>query len=90
MERVEVVIPNVGKIKKGDLDLNVSAGLVIRASLGAAIKIRQFVEDEFGKNALVYEMISAAPLFVVHFKDLSQNKQSEIEVRRKEYGKKRY
>ena len=78
-------IPNVGTIKKGDLDISVSAGLIMRGSLGDAIKIRQLVEDSFGPRALVYTTISSSPLFLVKFKDLSNEKQNKLNSRQKGY-----
>lgn len=86
----ETFIPNIGKIRSGDLDVNVSSGFILRCSMGSAIKIRQVIEDMLGERALIYTTISAHPLFLVKRHDLSQSKQDELNNGRKRYGENEY
>lgn len=79
MERGEFYIPNVGTIKSGDLDMSVSSGLILRTNLRDALKIRQLVEERFGEDCIVYTTVSTESLFLVKFKDLSPQKQMQLE-----------
>jgi hypothetical protein len=61
--------------------------------MGSAIKIRQIIEETLGEASLVYTTISANPLFLVKFNDLSRSKQDEFSRKRNGgigFGEERY
>ena len=70
-----------GKIKKEDLDVFLSAGLILSASMGSLVFLRDNFEQTFGKK-YIYFTISSQPLYLAHWNDLSPEKQKEIEEKR--------
>ena len=71
------------KIKPEDLEVYNSAGLIISASMGTLVYLRDHFEQLFGKG-YIYFTISSQPLYLAHWHDLSDAKREEIEAKRRE------
>ena len=67
-------------INKGDMDVNVKAGIVIQGNMGSLIALREAIQHyaEQCCGGLIYYTITAQPLYIVHYNDLSLQKQEQI------------
>ena len=68
------------KIEPEDLEVSMKGGLIIAASFGSLVALREYLKDHWGKA--IYFTVSSAPLYVVHWNDLSEKKQRELEARK--------
>jgi hypothetical protein len=66
------------KIVKNDLNVYLSGAFVIRSSFGTLVNLRAQLKKLFG-NQLIHPTLSSSPIFVVHWNDLSEEKQQSIE-----------
>jgi hypothetical protein len=71
----------VSKMRPGDMDVNQKFGMIITAPYGSLIVLRENLEKDY--PGCVYCTISNMPLYLVHWNDLTEKKQSDIEGRRK-------
>lgn len=70
-----------GTLNEQDQKMHVSAGFVIRASLGSLIALRNYIEALFGGGTgkgLIHYQHSGPPLFVVHWNDLTEEFQESL------------
>ena len=72
-------------IQQGDTDVTLKMGLVVSGKQGSLIVLRDAIQKHMEKcgGALVFYTITAAPVYVVHYNDLSMEKQQTV-GRRKE------
>jgi hypothetical protein len=68
-------------IQPEDLDMTTKGGFIITAKLGTLIMLRDQLKI---CTNLVYCTISEQPLYLVHWNDLCEKKQKEIEKKRSE------
>ena len=66
----------VQSIESGDLDVNLKGGMILQAPFGTLLKLRKFMLKE--GYGLIYWTASSAPLYLVHWNDLSEKKQREL------------
>jgi hypothetical protein len=72
-------------IQQGDTDVTLKMGLILVGKQGSLVVLRDAIAkhmEECG-GQLIYYSISAQPMYVVHYNDLSPEKQASI-MRRKE------
>jgi len=72
----------IGEIRRGDLQCENSIGLIIHAPFGTLIHLREDLERLLGRRAFIFGTISAKPLYVVHWEDLSEEKRRQIGEKR--------
>ena len=77
-----VEYPGVGVIQSNDLKVENSLGLIVHASFGTLIRLRGELEQMLGRRAFIFGTISAKPLFVVHWEDLSEEKKKAMGEKR--------
>lgn len=65
------------KVRIGDFDATQKCGVIIQAPFGSLVTLRDNLEREY--PGFVYCTISAQSLYIVHWNDLSDKKQKEIE-----------
>ena len=65
-------------IQSRDLDIKVSAGFVVSATLKTLIFLREELGKRLGKG-MIYFTTSGQPLYLVHWNDLCERKRLEIE-----------
>ena len=69
------------KLSPGDINVHVKAGIVVQGKMGSLVALRDALEEHM-KGAggdLVYFTITAQPVYLVHWNDLSLEKQKSIE-----------
>lgn len=73
------------KISAGDINVHVKAGIVIQGNMGSLVALRDILEEHMhdAGGDLVYFTITAQPLYLVHWNDLSPEKQKNIERKQK-------
>ena len=71
----EAVMPN---ITARDLEVYMSFGFVVRCRMGSIVALRSELTKMFDEN-FNYPTLSSSPLFVVHWNDLTPEKQRELE-----------
>jgi hypothetical protein len=71
----------ISNIEKGDLDVTLKAGVIVTAPMGSLLTLREKLRVECSE--VIYFTISSQPLYLVHWNDLSEKKQHEIELRKK-------
>ena len=69
-------------ITRQDLDVYLSFGFVVRSRMGSLISLRAALTKLFDEN-FTYPTLSSNPLFVVHWNDLTVEKQREIEYKKR-------
>ena len=71
-------------IMQADTDVHVKVGIVAQGKLGSLVAMRTSIEEYLGKSKgqLIYYTITGQPLYIVHFNDLSVEKQQSLENRR--------
>lgn len=69
-------------VQSEDLDVSLKGGLIIRSSFGSLVALRE--QFKRLKIDVVYFTISSAPLYLVHWNDLSEKKQEDILKKREE------
>lgn len=79
MENGDDFIKLRDKIERKDLDVILKGGLVVTAPYGSLLALRASLKEQYGVDT-IYMMCSSAPLYLVHWNDLSQKKQREIEA----------
>jgi len=81
---LEVVKTNfkqvIDTIQKEDLAVNLKFGVILKASFGSLLALRKHLETTYD---MVYITISSASLYLVHWNDLSPEKQSQLVERGK-------
>jgi len=72
-------------IQQGDTDVTLKMGLILIGKQGSLVVLRDAIQKhlEASGGQLVFYTISSQPMYVVHFNDLSAEKQATI-MRRKE------
>jgi len=88
---MELVEKNVGfqqvqtLIQQGDTDVTLKMGLILIGKQGSLVVLRDAIAKYMEQcgGQLVFYTISSQPMYVVHFNDLSAEKQAMI-MRRKE------
>jgi len=88
---MELVEKNVGfqqvqtLIQQGDTDVTLKMGLILIGKQGSLVVLRDAIAKHMEQcgGQLVFYTISSQPMYVVHFNDLSAEKQAMI-MRRKE------
>lgn len=74
---IKLTIPKMeANVRKRDLDVHLHCGLVIESRFGSLLALRENLEKLGFK--LIYCTNSSKPLYVVHFNDLSQEKQEQL------------
>ena len=63
-----------------DLDMFMSFGFVVRCRMGSIVALRAELTKMFEDN-FNYPMLSSNPLFVVHWNDLTVEKQRKLETK---------
>ena len=83
---MELVEKNIGfqqvqtLIQQGDTDVTLKMGLILIGKQGSLVVLRDAIRkhmDDCG-GQLIYYSISSQPMYVVHFNDLSPQKQQTI------------
>ncbi len=67
-------------IEAEDLDMHSRGGFIINAKLGTLVALRNMLQKQ--NVNLVYCTISEQQLYLVHWNDLSTDKQAELDKRR--------
>jgi len=67
----------MAKMRPGDMEVNQKFGMIITAPYGSLIMLRDQLERDY--PGCVYHTISNMPLYVVHWNDLNEKKQGNIE-----------
>jgi len=88
---MDLVEKNVGfqqvqtLIQQGDTDVTLKMGMVLVGKQGSLVVLRDAIAKHLEQcgGQLVFHTISSQPMYVVHFNDLSAEKQASI-MRRKE------
>lgn len=75
----ENVRPN---ITNRDLDVYMSFGFVVRCRMGSLISLRASLTKLFS-DSFMYPTLSSNPLFVVHWNDLTVEKQRTLESKKR-------
>jgi len=70
----------VGTIQKEDLAVTLKFGVILKASFGSLLALRKHLETSYD---MVYITISSAQLYLVHWNDLSPEKQAQLMERGK-------
>ncbi len=72
-------------IQQGDTDVNLKMGLVLTGKQGSLVVLRDAIAKHMEKcgGALIFYTITSQPVYVVHYNDLSVEKQQAV-GRRKE------
>jgi hypothetical protein len=72
-------------IQQGDTDVTLKMGLILVGKQGSLVVLRDAIAKhmEACGGQLIYYSISSQPMYVVHYNDLSPEKQASI-MRRKE------
>lgn len=81
MMEIELKQPNAEQIQRRDMDVHLSGAFVIRASFGSLVSLRAELRQLFGEG-LIYPTFSSQQLYVVHWNDLSPEKQRQLNDRR--------
>jgi len=81
MEKIVLDGDPTKKIVKNDLNVYLSGAFVIRSNFGSLVNLRSELKKLFG-NQLIHPTLSSSPIFVVHWNDLSEEKQQSIEKAR--------
>jgi hypothetical protein len=68
------------KVRPGDMDANQKCGVIVTAPFGSLVTLRDQLERDY--PGFVYCTISSMPLYIVHWNDLAEKKQKEIEGRK--------
>ena len=73
------------KLCAGDVNVHVNAGIVIQGNMGTLIALRDAIAEhmQLSGGGLVYFTITAQPVYLVHWNDLSPEKQKSIERKNK-------
>jgi len=73
-------------IQKNDTDVTLKMGLILIGKQGSLIALRDVIQKYLGScgGLLVYHQFTSQPLYLVHYNDLSPQKQSAIGCQRKE------
>ncbi len=75
-----------GTLNEQDQKMHVSAGFIIRASLGSLIALRNYIKALFPETrpgqGLIHYQHSGPPLFVVHWNDLTEEFQESLKRKR--------
>lgn len=71
-------------IQQGDTDVTLKMGLVLIAKQGSLVALRESIVKhmEACGGQLVFHTITAQPVYVVHYNDLSPQKQANITRKR--------
>jgi hypothetical protein len=71
-------------IQQGDTDVTLKMGLVVCGKQGSLVVLRDAIQKHMEKcgGALVFYTITSAPIYVVHYNDLSEQKQQTVGKRR--------
>ena len=88
---MELVERNIGfeqvqtLIQQGDTDVTLKMGLVLIGKQGSLVVLRDAIQKHMQEcgGQLIFYTITSQPVYVVHFNDLSPQKQASI-GRRKE------
>ena len=72
-------------IQQGDTDVTLKMGIILVGKQGSLVVLRDAIQKHLEQcgGQLVFYTISSQPMYVVHFNDLSAEKQATI-MRRKE------
>lgn len=74
---VPLHLPKEVRVKKQDLQTNMSIGVIVNSQFGSLIRLREALAKLFPKG-FVYCTITGEPLYLVHFNDLSEEKQKKL------------
>ncbi len=72
-------------IQQGDTDVTLKMGMILIGKQGSLVVLRDAIQKHIEQcgGQLVFHPISSQPMYVVHFNDLSSEKQTRI-TRQKE------
>lgn len=68
-------------IQASDLNVNLSGAFVIRSRMGSLVNLREELKRLFNSNQ-IFHTFSSQALYVVHWNDLSPQKQKELSQRK--------
>ena len=73
-------------IQRNDTDVTLKMGLVISAKQGSLLVLREAIEHYLSEcgGALIFHQFTAQPLYIVHYKDLSPQKQQVVGYKARE------
>jgi hypothetical protein len=76
------------RMTPGDTNVYVKAGIVVQGNMGSLIAMRDAIEKYMvdSGGALVYFTITGQPLYLVHYNDLNESKQKNLEKKGKTNG----
>lgn len=77
MELGALNLPSEVRVKKQDLEAKLSLGIIVNSQFGSLIQLREALSKLFTED-FVYCTISGEPLYLVHYNDLSSDKQRKV------------